>query len=322
MKRIAILTSGGDAPGMNPCIRAVVRTAEYFGLEIFGVRRGYLGLIENDFIRLTGDDVSGIAQQGGTMLKSARLKNFQDLALQKQAADNLKALDIEGLVVIGGDGSFRGAKDLSDNFGINCACLPATIDNDLAYTNYTIGFPTACETVIACMDRLRDTFSSHQRICIMEVMGRHCGDIALYAGIAGSADAILIPGIDVDYDELAKKLVDNRNKSRNANIVVVAEGFGTCTEVREELSKRMDPDMLRDITLGHVQRGGRPTMQDVINATKMGSYAVKKVLLEDRTCRAIGINHGDVFDLDITEALSVPRDIRKNMYELSKIVAH
>lgn len=321
MKKIAILTSGGDAPGMNPCIRAVVRTAEYYGLEIYGIRRGYLGLIENDVIKLTGDDVSEIAQQGGTMLRSARLKNFKDIEVQRKAAETLKNLGVDSLVVIGGDGSFRGAKDLSDNFGINVVCLPGTIDNDLAYTNYTIGFPTAVDTVLDCMDRLRDTFTSHQRICIMEVMGRRCGDIALFAGIAGSADAILLPGFEVDYDELAKKLVDNRNRDRNSNIVVVAEGFGTCEEVRKELAKRMDPDYLRDIKLGHVQRGGRPCMQDVNNATKMGAYAVN-VLMQGKTCRAIGINHGDVFDLDITDALSIPTVVRKEMYELSKIIAN
>lgn len=321
MRKIAILTSGGDAPGMNPCIRAVVRTAEYYGYDITGVRRGYVGLIEKDFIKLTGDDVSQIAQAGGTFLMSARLKNFEDLALQKLAAENLQDMGVDSLVVIGGDGSFRGAKDLSDNFGINVVCLPGTIDNDLAYTNYTIGFPTAVDTVLDCMDRLRDTFASHQRICIMEVMGRRCGDIALFAGIAGSADAILIPGIDVDYDELAKKLIENRTKHRNSNLVVVAEGFGTCEDVRKELSKRMDPDFIRDIKLGHVQRGGRPCMQDINNATKMGAYAVE-VLHKGKTCRAVGINHGDVFDLDITDALSIKTEIRRDLYELSKIIAN
>ena len=320
MKKIAILTSGGDAPGMNPCIRAVVRTAEYLKWEIYGIKRGYLGLVNDDIHLLTGNDVNDIAQKGGTMLKSARLKNFEDIEVQRLAAENLKKHEIDSLVVMGGDGSFQGAKALSDHFGINVVCLPATIDNDLAYTNYTIGFPTAVDTVLAAMDNIRDTMSSHERICIMEVMGRRCGDIALFAGIAGSADAILLPGIDVDYKALADKLVQNRANERNSNIVVVAEGFGTCGEVRKELSKYMEPDYLRDIVLGHTQRGGRPCMQDVNNATKMGAYAVQ-VLQEGKTCRAVGINHGDVFDLDITDALSVPTIIRKDLYKLSQIVA-
>lgn len=320
MKKIAVLTSGGDAPGMNPCIRAVVRTAEYLGWEIYGIRRGYVGLIEDDIIRLTGDDVNDIAQKGGTILKSARLKDFEKIEVQAKAAETLKKHNIECLVVMGGDGSFQGAKALSDHFGINVVCLPATIDNDLAYTNYTIGFPTAVNTVLEAMDRIRDTMQSHQRICIMEVMGRRCGDIALFAGLAGSADAILLPGIDVDYKELAEKLIDNRSRERNSNIVVVAEGFGSCAEVRKELSKYMEPDYLRDIVLGHTQRGGRPNMQDVNNAIKMGSYAVE-VLEKGKTCRAVGINHGDVFDLDITDALSVPTIIRKDLYKLSQVIA-
>ena len=236
MKKIAILTSGGDAPGMNACIRACVRSAINSGLEVYGVDRGYKGLVENKIFPMDSHSVCEIIHRGGTILKSARCLEFKDTNTRKIAADNLKALGIEGLVVIGGDGSFTGAKALSDEYGINVVGVPGTIDNDLAYTDFTLGFDTAVNTVLWAINALRDTMTSHDRVSIIKVMGRHCGDIALYAGICGGAEYILVPEVPYDIQKIASEIKMNKERGKTASIIVLAEGAGNEQEIKTVVS--------------------------------------------------------------------------------------
>ena len=238
MKRIAVLTSGGDAPGMNAAIRAVVRTAKYYGIEVYGVKRGYAGLIEGDMRLLDRRDVSDTIQRGGTILRTARSAEFVTPKGRKKAADNLAAQGIEGLVVIGGDGSFRGANAFYHECGIKTVGVPGTIDNDLGYTDRTIGFDTAVNTALAAINNLRDTMSSHDRVVIVEVMGRHCGAIALNAGLAGGAEVILVPEMEIDYNEVAEVLDRGEAVGKRSGIIVLAEGAAPLAEVESELKAR------------------------------------------------------------------------------------
>ena len=315
MKKIAILTSGGDAPGMNACIRAVVRSALNAGLEVYGVDRGYNGLVNNEIVKMDSHSVCDIIQRGGTILKTARCLEFKDPAVRKVAADNLKKLGVEGLVVIGGDGSFTGAKCLSDEQGINVVGIPGTIDNDLAYTDYTLGFDTAVNTVLWAINALRDTMTSHDRVSLVKVMGRRCGDIALYAGICGGAEYILVPEVPYDIQKIANEIKKNREHGKTANVIVLAEGAGNENEIKTIVSVISGTDV-KVTTLGHIQRGGSPSMADRMLAAKFGVHAVN-LLMEGKTNRVIGCHGQKTIDLDITEALSMKKDIDHDLYDMA-----
>ena len=315
MKKIAILTSGGDAPGMNACIRAVVRSALNAGLEVYGVDRGYNGLVKNEIIKMDSHSVCDINQRGGTILKTARCLEFKDPAVRKIAADNLKKIGVEGLVVIGGDGSFTGAKLLSDEQGINVVGIPGTIDNDLAYTDYTLGFDTAVNTVLWAINALRDTMTSHDRVSLVKVMGRRCGDIALYAGICGGAEYILVPEVPYDIQKIANEIKHNRENGKTANVIVLAEGAGNENEIKTIVSVISGTDV-KVTTLGHIQRGGSPSMADRMLAAKFGVHAVN-LLIEGKTNRVIGCHGQQTIDLDISEALAMKKDIDRDLYDMA-----
>ena len=315
MKKIAILTSGGDAPGMNACIRACVRSAINSGMEVYGVERGYFGLVNNNIFQMNTHSVCDIVQRGGTILKTARCLEFKFPETRKKAADNLKALGIEGLVVIGGDGSFTGAKFLSDENGINVVGIPGTIDNDLAYTDYTLGFDTAVNTVLWAINNLRDTMTSHDRVSLVKVMGRRCGDIALYSGICGGAEYILVPEIPYDIQAIAEDIKKSKEKGKTSNIIVLAEGAGNEQEIKTIVSVISGADV-KVTTLGHIQRGGTPTMADRMLAARFGTRATE-LLIEGKTNRVIGIKNNKIVDLDITEALSQTKKIDKHLYDMT-----
>ncbi len=315
MKKIAILTSGGDAPGMNACIRACVRSAINSGLEVYGVERGYFGLVNNNIFPMNTHSVCDIVQKGGTILKTARCLEFKFPETRKKAADNLKALGIEGLVVIGGDGSFTGARFLSDENGINVVGIPGTIDNDLAYTDYTLGFDTAVNTVLWAINNLRDTMTSHDRVSLVKVMGRRCGDIAMYAGICGGAEYILVPEIPYDIKAIAEDIKKSKERGKTSNIIVLAEGAGNETEIKTLVSVLSGADV-KVTTLGHIQRGGSPTMADRMLAARFGTRATE-LLLQGKTNRVIGIKNNKIVDLDIAEALSETKQIDKHLYDMA-----
>lgn len=315
MKKIAILTSGGDAPGMNACIRACVRSAVNSGLEVFGVERGYYGLVNNCITQMNAHSVCDIVQRGGTILKTARCLEFKLPETRKKAADNLKALGIEGLVVIGGDGSFTGARCLSDENGINVVGIPGTIDNDLAYTDYTLGFDTAVNTVLWAINNLRDTMTSHDRVSLVKVMGRRCGDIALYSGICGGAEYILVPEVPYDIQTIAEDIKKSKERGKTSNIIVLAEGAGNEQEIKTIVSVISGADV-KVTTLGHIQRGGTPTMADRMLAARFGTRATE-LLIEGKTNRVIGIKNNKIIDLDITEALSQTKKIDKHLYDMA-----
>lgn len=315
MKRIAVLTSGGDAPGMNACIRTVVRTAIYNGMEVFGVKRGYYGLVNDDLFEMGMRSVSDIVQRGGTILHTARCLEFKELAGQQKAVDTLKRHGIEGLLVLGGDGSFRGARDIS-LLGIPTIGIPGTIDNDLAYTDYSIGFDTAVNTCLDVINKLRDTMSSHERISVVEVMGRHCGDIALYAGVAGGAEIIITPEKKVKMSAIIDKINTSRACGKSSNIIVLAEGAGNAEEFSERLQK-LTHYSVRSTVVGHMQRGGSPSNADRILASQFGYHAVE--LLEKGVGnRVIGIRNNKIVDYDIIEALGMKKRINKKLYKIAE----
>ena len=319
MKRIGILTSGGDAPGMNAAIRAVVRTAIYFGMEVFGIERGYAGLIEDDVVPMNMRSVSNIVQTGGTKLRTARCMEMMTREGQQKAVDTLKKHGIEGLVVIGGDGSFRGAKTLSDEFGVPTIGIPATIDNDLEYTDYTLGFDTAVNTCLDIINKLRDTMTSHERICIVEVMGRHCGDIALYSGIASGAEIIVVPEIKFDMNDIVERLNRSRGSGKHSNIIVVAEGAMSADQFAKQLQESTSYSV-RPTCIGHVQRGGSPTMADRMLAAQFGNKAVR--LLKDGVSnRVVGIRNNKIIDMDIIEAVSMKKTFNHELYETLQMIS-
>ena len=317
MKKIGVLTSGGDAPGMNAAIRAVVRSALSRGMEVYGIENGYAGVLNKDFIPMGARSVSDTIQRGGTILRTARCKEMMTDEGKDLAARNLKEAGIEGLIVIGGDGSFHGAEALCRR-GIACIGLPGTIDNDLAYTDYTIGFDTACNTVLDAINRLRDTMSSHNRVSIVEVMGRNCGDIALYAGLGGGAEIILVPEVPYTRQEILDYLGDFRKSGKRSGIIVVAEGAGHAGELEEFIKKNTDLDV-KSIILGHVQRGGSPSNFDRYLGTAMGAYAVG-LLAKNIGNRIVGIKNNEIFDMDIIEGISIPRKFNKKLYDVAKTV--
>lgn len=318
MKKIAILTSGGDAPGMNAAIRAVTRSAIDKGLEVMGVMRGYSGLINGEIFEMDRHTVSDIVQRGGTILRTARCEEFKTEEGRKKAANVLKVFGIDGLVVIGGDGSFTGARLLS-KLGVSTVGLPGTIDNDLAYTDYTIGFDTALNTVLDAINKLRDTSTSHERVSIVEVMGRRCGDIALHAGIAGGAESIIVPEKEFDVNELCKTILSGRLKGKMHNLIILAEGVGGADKLAKHVEEITGIET-RATILGHIQRGGSPTAFDRVLASRMGAKAIE-VLMEGKSSRVIGMIDGKITDVDIDEALSIPRSFDESLYEIAKMLS-
>lgn len=308
VRRIGVLTSGGDSPGMNPCVRSVVRTALYHGIECYGIRRGYNGLITGDVLRLDEKNISHIINRGGTILYTARSKEFLTEEGQQRAASTCKFLGLDGIIAIGGDGTFRGAAALSKH-GINIICIPATIDNDICCTNYSIGFDTAANTAIECIDKLRDTMQSHERCSVVEVMGRNAGYLAMYVGLAVGATAVLVPEKEIDFEkDVVEKIRQARFNGFTHYMIVVAEGAGSASEIAAKIKDAVDLDP-RVTVLGHIQRGGCPTGRDRVNATKMGYLAVE-MLINGKTNRIICTKDGSFRDVDIQEGLSMTRGIQ------------
>ncbi|MDO5095292.1 MAG: 6-phosphofructokinase [Peptostreptococcaceae bacterium] len=318
MRRLAVLTSGGDAPGMNAAIRAVVRYSIYNQIEVFGVIRGYKGLMNGDLIPMNVSSVGDIIHRGGTILKSARALEFLEESGKDKALEVLSENQIDGLIVIGGDGSFRGAREMSLR-GMPSIGIPGTIDNDLSYTDYTIGFDTAVNTALDAIGKLRDTSSSHERVSIVEVMGRNCGDIALYAGMGGGAEAILVPEIPYDIKEISNKLLESSERGKTQSIIVVAEGAASAEQIARQISELTGMES-RTTILGHIQRGGSPTGYDRVLASKLGAAAVE-CLLQGKKNRVVGIKNNKIIDLDIIEALDIPRRFDTKMHDLSKVLS-
>lgn len=314
MNTIGVLTSGGDAPGMNAAVRAVVRTAIAMGMNVKGVRRGYNGLIEGDIIDLDVRSVSDIIHRGGTVLYTARSPRFKTEEGMKEAIDNCKKFGIEGIVVIGGDGSYRGARDLSMR-GIPCVGVPGTIDNDISSTEYTIGFDTAMNTAMEMVDKIRDTAQSHDRCSVVEVMGRRAGYLALQTGIAVGATAILVPEVEHKVEDVIKKIRQTQKTGKKHFIIVVAEGVGGVEKIAEEIEKSTGIES-RATVLGHVQRGGNPTVRDRVIATQMG-YAAVKLLKDGIGNRVIGLKKGEIVNYDIYEALNMTKPFDDEMYEIA-----
>jgi 6-phosphofructokinase 1 len=318
MKKIGLLTSGGDAPGMNAAIRAVVRSGIFFGMEVYGIERGYAGLIEDSVIKMEMRSVSNIVQCGGTRLRTARCLEMMTVEGQKKALDTLEKHGIEGLVVIGGDGSFKGAKILSE-YGVPTIGIPGTIDNDLEYTDYTLGFDTAVNTCLDIINKLRDTMTSHERVSVVEVMGRHCGDIALYSGIASGAEIIVVPELPFDMNEIASRINRSRAQGKHSNIIVIAEGVMSADKFAKELQEHTPYDV-RPTCIGHVQRGGSPSMADRMLAAQFGNKAVR-LLKEGIGNRVVGIRDNKIIDMDIIEAVSMKKTFNHELYETLQMIS-
>ena len=308
MKKIGVLTSGGDAPGMNAAIRAVVRYGIYHNMEVYGIKRGFEGLIDGDVERLYRRSVGDILQRGGTILKTARSKQFMTPEGRAKAYKTLRDLKIEDLIVIGGNGSLTGAKMLSEEHGIDVIGIPGTIDNDLSYTDNTIGFDTAINTVLDAITRIRDTSSAHERTSIIEVMGRHCGDIALYAGITGGAECVLLPEVDTDIEAVYKKVAEGVGSGKLHNIIIKAEGVKVDEEKLYAMLKEKTGRDVKVIVLSYLQRGGSPTFRDRMLATQCGMTAID-LIRHNITNRAIGERDGHIVHYDIAEALDMPRGL-------------
>lgn len=318
MKTIGVLTSGGDAPGMNAAIRAVVRTGIANNIRMMGIRQGYNGLLTGDIDDMDTSSVADIIHRGGTVLRTARSDEFETEEGFKKALNVLEVFGIDGLVVLGGDGTMRGAKKLSDA-GIPTVCIPCTIDNDLNYTDYTVGFFTAVETVVDAISKLRDTSSSHGRANIVEVMGRNCGDIAIYAGLAGGAESIIIPEVEFNIDEVCKRILQGKNRGKLHHIIVLAEGVGDPYEIADNIVDKTGIGT-RVTVLGHIQRGGTPTAFDRIIASQMGRRSVE-LLLENKYGRSLGIKCNDIFDMDITEALEKKKVFEDSIFDTAKLLS-
>ena len=314
LKRIGVLTSGGDAPGMNAAVRAVARTAIANGIECIGIRRGWQGLINCDFLPLSRASVGHLLSRGGTILYTARSKEFMTPEGRQKAVSTCKMLGLEGIVAIGGDGTFRGALELS-RLGIPVVGIPATIDNDVGCTNYTIGFDSACNTAIECIDKLRDTMQSHERCSVVEVMGRNAGFLALYVGIAVGATAVLVPEHKLDFQhDVVERIRESRLAGNTHFMIVVAEGVGSAVDIGHQIHEALGMDP-RVTVLGHIQRGGAPNARDRETATRMGYYAVK-AFAEGRGNCIIGTQEGDLVELPIEEALTMKKHLQKYRYEI------
>lgn len=318
MKTIGVLTSGGDAPGMNAAIRSIVRAAAYMGMTVKGIKRGYNGLIENNIVDLDIRSVSDIIQRGGTVLYTARCPRFTTEEGMQEAIKNCKNNGIEGLIVIGGDGSFRGARDLSLR-GIPCIGIPGTIDNDIPSTEYTIGFDTAMNTVVEMVDKLRDTACSHERCSVVEVMGHGAGDIALQSGLAVGATAIVVPEIGFDLQNVIDKILETKKNGRNHFIIVASEGLCDATQLARQLQESTGIET-RATILGHIQRGGNPTLRDRVVASKMG-YAAVELLSKGVGNRVIGLKDNKIVDYDIFEALNMVKSFDQETYRLANTIS-
>lgn len=318
MKTIGVLTSGGDAPGMNAAIRAVVRSGIYNNFRMMGIRQGYSGLINGEIDDMNLSSVADIIHRGGTMLRSARSDEFKTDEGFKKALNVLEVFGIDGLVVLGGDGTLKGAKDLS-NAGIPTIGIPCTIDNDCGYSDFTIGFYTAVETVVDAISKIRDTSTSHGRANVIEVMGRNCGDIALYAGLAGGAESIIIPEVGLDIDEVAKRALQGKNRGKLHHIIVLAEGVGNAYDLSKLMVDKTGIDT-RVTILGYIQRGGTPTSFDRIIASKMGNKAIE-LLKEGKSGRALGIKCNNIIDLEINDALAIEKSFDLEMYNTAKTLS-
>lgn len=319
IETIGVLTSGGDAPGMNAAIRAVVRTALSKGLNVKGIMRGYQGLIEEEIVDMDGHSVSDIIQRGGTVLGTARCMEFMTEEGQQKGADICKKFGIDGLVVIGGDGSFRGAQKLA-HLGINTIGVPGTIDLDIACTEYTIGFDTAVNTAMDAIDKVRDTSTSHERCSIIEVMGRHAGYIALWCGIANGAEDILLPErYNHDEQRLINHIIDSRKKGKKHHIIINAEGIGHSASMAKRIEAATGMET-RATILGHMQRGGSPTCKDRMYASIMGAYAVD-LLCQGKSNRVVAYKDSDYVDFEIDEALAMKKDIPEYQYNVSKMLS-
>ena len=318
VKTIGVLTSGGDAPGMNAAIRAVVRTAINKGMKVKGIMRGYAGLLQEEIVDMDGTSVADTIGRGGTILYTARCPEFMTEEGQKRGAEICRKHNIDGLVVIGGDGSYRGAGKLSA-LGINTAGLPGTIDLDIACTDYTIGFDTAINTAMEAIDKVRDTSTSHERCSIIEVMGRHAGYIALWCGIANGAEDILLPErYDGNEQMLINRIIDNRKRGKRHHIIINAEGIGHSASMAKRIEAATGIET-RATILGYMQRGGAPTCKDRVYASIMGAKAVE-LLEEGKTNRVVAYKHGEFLDFDIQEALNMKKDIPEDQYEISKLL--
>jgi 6-phosphofructokinase 1 len=320
MKRIAVLTSGGDSPGMNAAIRAVVRYGIYYDMEVYGVHRGFDGLLDNRFERLYRRSVGDILHHGGTILRTARCKRFLDPEWRKVAYDNMHELGIEGLVVIGGNGSLTGAKLIAEESDILTVGLPGTIDNDLGYTDVTIGFDTAVNTVLDAISNIRDTSSSHDRSTVIEVMGRHCGDIALYAGLSGGAEVVLLPELETSVDDVCRVLREGVEKGKKHNIIIRAEGYPVSSyDLVKQLKEKSGLDVKLAV-LSYLQRGGSPTFRDRQLATECGMKAV--VLLRDEVgSRAVGEVGGKIIHVDLAKGLEAKSTLREDLLEGIKVLS-
>jgi 6-phosphofructokinase 1 len=320
--KIGVLTSGGDAPGMNAAIRAVVRTGLYHQLEVHGIMRGYQGLIEDDIVKLESRSVANIIQRGGTILKTARCKEFFDYAGRKKGFENLKKRGIDAMVIIGGDGSFRGAVKFSEEFNIPCVGIAGTIDKDIYGTDFTIGFDTAVNTAVEAIDKIRDTMDAHDRIFVIEVMGRDAGYIALHSGIATGAENILIPERKTDIDALVKGLQETKRRQKLVNLIVVAEGenFGGADEVQKKILHEIPGAEIRVCILGHIQRGGSPSCLDRLIASRMGYHAVE-CLLEGRYNVFVGIMNNKMHYIPLENACKTKGRIGEEWLKIVKILA-
>ena len=318
VKTLGVLTRGGDAPGMNAATRAVVRTALAKGINVKGILKGYNGLLNEEIIDMDATSVSDTIDRGGTILYTARCLEFVDPEYQKKGADICKKHGIDGLVVIGGDGSFKGAQKLSA-LGVNTIGVPGTIDLDIACTDYTIGFDTAINTAMSAIDKIRDTSTSHERCSIIEVMGRNAGHIALWCGIANGAEDILIPGkYDFNEEKIIEKIIENKKKGKKHYIIVNAEGVGHSSSMAKRIEEATGIET-RATILGHMQRGGSPSCKDRVYASMMGSMAVD-LLAEGKTNRVVAYKNGEFVDYDIDEALAMTKDVDAHMYEVSKLL--
>ena len=319
---IGVLTSGGDSPGMNAAVRAVVRTGIYHGLGVFGVMRGYQGMIEDDIQEMSGRSVANIIQRGGTILKTARSKEFMEKSGREKAFYNLKKRGIDGLVIVGGDGSFRGAQIFSNEFDIPCIGLPGTIDKDIAGSDTTIGFDTAVNTAVQAIDKIRDTMDAHDRLFIVEVMGRDAGYIALHSGIATGAENILIPETKTDMEAIIQSLTEKEKRKKMVNLIVVAEGddFGGGNEVARVIKERLTNADVRVCVLGHIQRGGSPTSADRLIASHMGYYAVESLLLGRKNVM-IGVVNNKIHYTPLDKAVKEKQKIGQEWMKIVKILA-
>ena len=319
IKTIGVLTSGGDAPGMNPAIRAVVRTGLYYGYKVMGIKKGYEGLLKGDMEEMSLRSVGDIIHRGGTVLQTSRSKEFSTEAGVKKAMAMAHVFGIDALVVIGGDGSYRGARDLA-NLGMKIIGIPGTIDNDIGCTEYTIGFDTALNTVQDAIDKIRDTAYSHERCSVLEVMGRHAGYIALNVGISGGAEAVILPEEDFNLStSIIKPIIEGRNRGKKHYLVIIAEGVGGAIEVAEQIEAQTGIKS-RATILGHIQRGGSPTAYDRVMASKMGHHAVE-LLKEGSYNRIVAVTNGRLTDYEVNEALGMTKKIDPKMLEVSKILA-